>query len=182
MKKLLLFTALVFGALVSNASYLYWQVNSADITNSSDKDFTYTSPIYAVFHDANKNGAAVDVKYYDQSSGQVKSAGSNGVLAPSDMVYAIDTSNLTENGGSYSYYIELVNSSGDFVGQQKQVTSTQASTYTDAGNTTTLFNLPTSTAIWHATGFSNAPEPTSAILMLFGAAMLGLKRKNRSQC
>ncbi|MBR4476719.1 MAG: PEP-CTERM sorting domain-containing protein [Kiritimatiellae bacterium] len=44
-------------------------------------------------------------------------------------------------------------------------------------STGTLSGVPTA-QIWHG-GTVSVPEPTSAMLMLFGAAFLGLKRKNR---
>ena len=97
-------------------------------------------------------------------------------------MYAADISN---HDSGYSYYIELVNSNNEVIG--KSITPLTSSSpnyasYVNNGTTTAnLTNIPTvNLNAWHGGSFRAVPEPTSAILMLFGAAMLGLKRKNRS--
>lgn len=178
MKKILLSSAIVLCAIASQASYLVWQVGSgitADADGSSETLSYNNANIYAVDGSGKHN--------------RLTSYLQDGTLAGTDIaapmaapLYA-DIGSYSGNG--YSYYIELSNYSQG--GNNSYVASTVTPvSYTDlAGSVTT--SLPTagslaSISVWHGGSYTAAPEPTSAILMLFGAAMLGLKRKNRSQC
>jgi hypothetical protein len=167
MKKFLLLGCMMLLVSAANASYLYWQIESDDdatatlqTNNGGSGDSAVT--VYAV----------VDDGY------------GNAILAPTEtlvpgVVYAIDST--TVNSG-YSYWVEMSNSSATAT---KYTGSDFASmTYSDAAETTSLADIADGTvpvATWHASSgsMSPAPEPTSAILMLFGVAMLGLKRKQR---
>lgn len=169
MKKVLLLGAVLLAAQFVNASYLYWQVDSSDFEGLKNAGEVTAARIY-------QNGAVVSPVYYNGVSTGDSVAGINTKGA-----YAIDVGDLSTTG-SYSYYIELGNySAGAWSATYGQSASMTADDlYTAGFITTSLEGLSTMVGTWHATGTYSVPEPTSAILMLFGAAMLGLKRKNRS--
>lgn len=178
MKKILLSSAIVLCAIASQASYLVWQVGSditADADGSSEPLSYNNANIYAV----DGSGKHYLLTSYLQDG---TSAGTDIAAPMAAPLYAqIDS----YSGNGYSYYIELSNYSQG--GNNSYVASTVAPvSYTElTGSMTT--SLPTAgslanISVWHGGSYTAAPEPTSAILMLFGAAMLGLKRKNRSQC
>lgn len=182
MKKLFVFALVCAAVQMSNAAYLYWQVNSDDIdkaysdangnwSESWNKSDINAARIY-------KNGEVQEV-YLDESK---VTAGSGYVATslPSEALYSIDIGDLGVS--SYSYFIELGNYTGStFTAFARSGSETVA--YNATGSTSIVSTLSDAGRVsaWHAsTEYSAVPEPTSAILMLFGAAFLGLKRKNRS--
>jgi len=169
MKKLFLTLGVVLAASMSNAAYLYWQLDNSydDATNVEIKDSTgAVIQAYGLGQDADGNPILVEV-------------GSDNMR--NDLVYAIDESSLNE---SYSYYIEVTHSNSSKT-TSARIEYKDLVAYTSGSATTSLSEIGEGEAavpIWHATSggdMTPAPEPTSAILMLFGAAMLGLKRKQR---
>lgn len=173
MKKLLIVLSVSLASVFANASYLYWQVDSSDYVGMDGADQVTGARLVSDPGSVNS--------YYPSSNGTWTQLSGNGVIgAP----YAADIGN---NSDGYSYYIELVNNSGTVIGKSSApLTSSSAdyASYVNNGTTTAnLTNIPTvNLNAWHGGSYRAVPEPTSAILMLFGAAMLGLKRKNRSQC
>lgn len=181
MKKLLIILSVSLASVFANASYLYWQVDSADYVGMAGANEVAGARL------VNGDPGALVTSYYlsynDTTAEAAWTASNeNGSLGT---LYA---ANIGDNTGSlYSYYIELVNSSGDVLGRSATPLvggSDDFATYTSTGTTTSdLTHVPTANfSAWHGSPYRAVPEPTSAILMLFGAAMLGLKRKNRSQC
>ena len=179
MKKLLIVLSVSLASVFANASYLYWQVDSADYVGMDGADQVTGARL------VNGDSGALVTSYYLSYNDTTAEAtwtvsnndGSLGTL------YAADIGSNT--GSEYSYYIELVNSSGDVLGRSETPLvggSNDFATYTNTGTTTSdLISVPTANfSAWHGSPYRAVPEPTSAILMLFGAAMLGLKRKNRS--
>lgn len=154
MKKILIAFAVASLALMSQASYLYWQVQSGDYNTITEPSKVDTAYLYAT-----KDGAA-DVKI-----GALK-------IGNAQEYYAVDVSNY----GSYSFYIELVNyNSGakDVLGYSETVS------YTTMVEKGFILETPlsiTSADVWHGGAYA-APEPTSAVLMLIGLAGLALKRR-----
>ena len=173
MKKILLMAIVGVLAHASNAAYLYWQVSSEDIANASDATRWYNGSVNAAqIYDA--NGNLQDTIYLNGED-----IGSTAVV-PTTTPYAIDIGTVTD-GASYSYYVEL----GNYADSNFTTVARSATTpvqYSSSGYTSITTSLSDMTRVtpWHAGSYSAVPEPTSAILMLFGAAMLGLKRKNRS--
>ena len=176
MKKILLVSIFSLCAMASQASYLVWQVGSgitADADGSSEPLFYNNANIYAV----DGSGEHHLLTSYLQNG---TSAGKDITAPMSAPLYA----DITKYGDGYSYYIELSNyteSDTSFVAGTATPT-TYANLSENSHITTDLpitSNIANVTA-WHGGPYTAAPEPTSAILMLFGAAMLGLKRKNRS--
>lgn len=158
MKKVILFAVVGVMACVANASYLTWQVNSAygnlEKVDAWDKAILY----------------AVQDKTYTQVSSLENETGTAATGFTEEQ--SVDISDF-ETGG-YSFYIELVNSSVPVLAgyNQKQTYASLS-----ASISTTLSEVP-SVTVWHGGSF-NAPEPTSAMLMMLGVAGLALRRKQR---
>lgn len=176
MKKILLMAIVGVLAHASNAAYLYWQVSSDDLSGASAATSWYTG------------GSVNAARIYDASGNWQKTIYLNGESigdtagVPTTTPYAIEIGTVTD-GSSYSYYVELGNyASSIFTAVARSATETIQ--YNASGSTpiTTTLQDVARVAPWHAGSYRAVPEPTSAILMLFGAAMLGLKRKNRSHC
>jgi Na+-transporting NADH:ubiquinone oxidoreductase subunit NqrB len=170
MNKILLALSVLLAATMANASYLYWQVDSSDYTD----DVTGANVWYST------DGGATKTKLttygLDEDTGNIVA-----IANPEpDVLYAIDMSDSTWNE-SYSYYIEVANSTGSVYSDGITGSDLWQSYAAAGGNATSdLGGVATANVVtWHG-GTTVVPEPTSAILMLFGAAFLGLKRKNRS--
>ena len=177
MKKCLTVLYVTFAAIIANASYLYWQVDAVDyagIDGVSGARFVYFD---------NGNYHTVTSYYPDQDgSGNPTMSSTIVGVVNEKAAYAADIGNYDAN--SYSYYIELVNAQNDVVGRTTTglTKNTEGfSSYTSSA--ATVAELPATLATltpWHGSPYTAVPEPTSAMLMLIGAAFLGLKRKNRS--
>ena len=174
MKKLFLTLSVFAVSYMANAAYLYWQLDDTGYEGE-----------YSDVQISNGRGGYVEIygSVWDPDAGDyvIGKIDSNQVQAGT--TYLIDESSI--NTG-YSYYIELVNSeTGDTVNDGAKAISgsdfaSWASSATVSSDLTDLAGGEI--AVWHAStgGMSVIPEPTSAILMMFGMAFLGLKRKNRS--
>lgn len=167
MKKILVLGVIVFAAMVSQASYLYWQVSGSDIsdiTHSSDPNMHVNyATLWAV------NGTdKVDVGWSELS------------LSGGEIMH-IKASDLGENfGDGYSYYVELSNYNG---GNWDNRTVLAEGTHTAYGDLLSAgYIQATLTAVPQAWtgGTYNVPEPTSGLLILLGLASLALKRKSVS--
>lgn len=167
---------IVFGLIAAltvsgaQASYLAWQVGANEFGTSYDN-----ANIYAT------DGVSTHLLgSYWASSDPASDAAETDIATPMQAVAFADLKSYGTS--SYSYYIELSNYSQS--GNEFVAVSSPSVTYTDLMNEGSIIaTLPSGTLaniqVWHPTTYS-VPEPTSALLMLFGAAMLGLKRKNRS--
>jgi len=171
MKKLFVIGAFACAALSANASYLYWQVDTG-----LDK-----VQAWATEQEMNWDKATITID--DGSTHQVTATLANldinetGYLGRTG-VTEIDLSTLTGETSSWSYYIELANSSSE------KVLGFQNGTYADLSGSITaqldIDNIPQA-SVWHGStgGYRATPEPTSAVLMLLGVAGLALRRKQR---
>ena len=176
MKKLLLLALIFALAQASNAAYLYWQVSDTDKSAAQTETVSW--------FEADINAARIYTKASDGDSwSQVASIYLNGeniggtAPIPSQSLYAIDIG----SNDSYSYYVEL----GNYDGSQWYVaakSNAETITYQSSGGTAIVTSLSDMARVspWHAGGYKSVPEPTSGLMMLLGAAMLGLKRKKRS--
>lgn len=185
MKKLILIVGVISAAFAANASYLYWQVSEGAYTESYDSArLIFTDGIINNWgeYSAKVNSGVItaDGEYHAYSPAQEK------VGISSDVAYVANIGSLT-SGSSYSYWIELYNNNTRValsdIGYINSYTGSESTTpfvYADASNLTTSLSEVATAAVWHSGGYRAVPEPTSGLMLLLGAAMLGLKRKNRS--
>lgn len=170
----------------ANASYLYWQVDS-----STASDLTYTGArVFASTDGGAESRVYLNLGYGDYDTGAFQNLGTAVQVPLYDSVVAVvDSSTLGGNPSGYSFYIELINysawesnptassiASGAFVAQSD---SSSAMTYADleAKHYVGADLSPVSMAVWHGGSYTTVPEPTSAMLVLFGLAGLALKRR-----
>ena len=175
MKKAYLFALVLFVGFASNASYLMWQVDP-----SSAEDGGNTAGDFASQYNAARIG------YYETSQAMpgatladMEKAG--GIISYTDEVYpasgamsspaSLDISSL---GDGYTYFIELVN----YDSAPNHVAYGEALSYSDlAAKGYVSTDLPSIPTVWHGGNFNAVPEPTGALMVLFGMAFLGLKRR-----
>ena len=186
MKKVFLTTICMCAAMAANASYLYWQVSSADTSSlgSSEGNWNVARIVVASANDSDItswNSGGKRSGFASESYVTENTILDDGTVAGTLVGVTGDVGSFAANIGSsltgYAYYVELVNSSTGYV-----YARSNAEAYSAISSHITadleVVNVP-SASLWHASGYTVIPEPTSAILMLFGAAFLGLKRKNR---
>lgn len=160
MKKLLS-VLLVLGAIAASAedSYLYWMVGDGAPAYSSAKVKAFEGGDYLTILNAYGDEIGYSITTEQMSDNMASTFGLYAALG-ADPTYS-------------SFVIELYNDSG-FVGQS-EITYSQAL----ANNYITFDNSMVLPAMWAPTTFA-IPEPNSALLMLLGCAVLGLRR--RRQC
>ena len=183
-KRILLMFCVVLAFTATRADYLYWQISDLTVPNAGAGGGTLsgytTATAYATTGDGSFTALTSYVYGYDPDTDTEGIDSSTGSLAkdvPSGYTYAADISAV--NSSDYSFFIELKNGSGNVVGWSNWVNYSDAvsGNYTTTGS---LADVP-SASIWHGGSYSNSvPEPTSGLLMLLGAACLGLRRKARS--
>ena len=191
MKTILFTIAVVAASLGAHAEYLYWQVKSEDLA----PDFTSANGA-RVF--ASTDGGVtrnyLNIGYADYDDG-FQSIGYAVQVPVNDTSLLADCSAYANNT-AYAFYIELINyddtyrdsgtpgvitqtpaynaSGTDFRGQSAEGLSyTQLAEHGFAGTDLSPINM----AVWNGGSYSPVPEPTSAMLVLFGLAGLALRRR-----
>lgn len=180
MKKILLF-AFLAAAATSQAEYLFWQVSDEMIGSDAylkahvDQGDGY---IYkAIMH----YGTVDETTHAWSEGGQIPEA--NGGKGPIGGDGSIDTSynvNLGQlgNASSYSYYIEIVKYESAVSPDWYGVAKSETMKYQDMVNANYIGDIAAPSALVPWTGGSfSAPEPSSAMLVLVGMALVALKRK-----
>jgi len=177
MKKILVMLALAAGVFSAQASYLYWQL-TGDESVPEGVEFTHA----IVWATKGEFGSPTDTKGTALTSGvvlgsEVESVGTivENWDAPGQS-YVIDVSTYSTEG--YSFYIELKNYDSA-TAVYKTVGFLQGDTYanmvTHSYIDTGLSLTPA--AVWHGGTYAATPEPTSAMMILFGLAGLALRRR-----
>ena len=199
MKKIIVLSGLILASAAANASFLLWQVSTEEVSQKytpgtvstwdSARIYAfkgisdYPAPLEA--SSALQNVGFVADNTYTAYSGMEPAQANQTLVGPSSSIsYVADISNF--DGSSYSFFVELWNTStSQRVGYSNIQTVSSGSTpkgyYADTAALTAALGVEglASANVWHASSYGPVPEPTSAMLMLFGAAFLGLKRKNR---
>ena len=178
MKKLIAIVvcALAIGASADD-SYLLWMVgNDATFTDASGASIDKLSYTYAA------------VGVWDETTGETSYLnlyGKNGSnletkFAKVGSEFYATLANYTSSS-TVSFYIELFNDKGAFVGR---TTDGAMLSYANAMAYATTFGIaPPADKAWAPTTFTSQaiPEPSSALLMLLGCAGLALKRKKQAK-
>ena len=204
MKEILLLVLLAGFASATNASYLIWQVNESDYTGTglATSMGWNAAIVYQVeggasqvstwnATDANNkmdpmSGASVVGVNYLVDGARIDTSETLGSVIPAMPEGQSIAAQIVNSGDSsgYAYYIELVNY--DFSGDGKVnrvIARSNAYTYANlTGNITDSLSITTVSGIsaWHGSNFTAVPEPTSGLMVLLGAAALGLRRRKRS--
>ena len=149
MRILIAAAIIALGVIGLRADYLYWTVNSS----------SYDGVDY--------NGA-------------ILWGGTGDNYSMASDIEQIPDSFLTPVTAGYSYYIELVNYNA-VSGGYSSVAKSETLTYTGqaSGFFVTSLDYDIPPIAWSGGRYSGAvPEPSAALLVMFGVALLGLKRRN----
>lgn len=180
MKKVLLF-AFLAAAATSQAEYLYWQVSPTTVEQDDylsehvnlNDGFTYKAIMHwgtvstddGKWHDAGSQVGVIDNK----ADGSIETS------------YQVNLGQL-DDASSYSYYIEIVKyataDSTAWYGVAKGETKSYAQLSGAEGGVSFIGDIasPSVLAPWTGGAYA-APEPSSAMLVLVGMALMALKRK-----
>lgn len=170
MKKFFIIAASVVCANFAQAAYLYWQVDSSDFSELG------VSATYArVVATPTEGGSDVYLQLVSQETGVATGNTMTGInLGPAAV--SLDT---LGSSTAYSFFIELLNYNTNPEGfnvvaksQTMTYAELQAKNFIDVGD---VMQIPAS-QVWHG-GTYSVPEPTSAMLVMFGMGLLALKRK-----
>ena len=175
-----LLTAVI--ASVASADILFWQVNS-DVTIEGDTTKVGSTWNYASLYAVDSTDAIVSsapfTSYTWDSTGDISSGTT---LIGKDAFDPSAYANIGNDYTGYSFYIELINVVGDTETGIARSEKIGASDLSNAIRSTADFNAGWSSI--NAMGsssltFTAIPEPTSGLMLLVGAAILGLRRKRQ---
>ena len=174
MKSIIFSVVAFFSALSLQAGILYWQLDTADLSSDSGAGIASDAYTYAAIRE-----------YSDGPCLQSTFIGNNdetGALSDLVEVDAIAkfASVIGDDYTGKSYFIELYDAAGEATFKSGRILGTDLANSIDAASafssnfaSMNAFSVNSSTG----GGFNAVPEPTSGLLMLIGAAMLGLRRR-----
>lgn len=173
MKKILLMLATGVIAVSAQASYLMWQVDTTDV---GEFDANAVRIAYST------DGTTADgyLTLQQAVGSDLSDIGDYVALDSSKQVPQLYASVDGYTDEKYSFFIELINyNSASEPPTIRTVAVSETETYANltAKGFTSDSMIPTvPTAVWHG-GTYSVPEPTSAMLVMFGVGLLALKRK-----
>ena len=161
MKKLFCVLGVCIASAAANASYLYWQVTSADYTGAT---WDRARLVFAnVNTDNYASGTDMSNVGYIDSDGTYHD-NSFGVSAPKPyggIAYVADIGGITGDS-SYSYWVELYNGSTKValseIGHMNG-SAPSSYVYANTGDLTTTLSDIANVGVWHATSYGPVPEP-----------------------
>jgi hypothetical protein len=195
MKKLIMGLAVAMAATLSQASYLYWQVDTTQLTSNGNGGYTFNGHAVSGFnviattdaaytYGSANNHVLTTWTYGGPAQGYVSTdSNPTSVAAATSGAYAY-LSSYTDS--SYSYYVEIIGydtstSAYSGTGGIGGIGVSEATTYTAANTAgriaTTLKDIGSSPLEAWTGGAYAAPEPTSGLLLLVGGALLALRRR-----
>lgn len=169
MKKLMFF-AIGLAAIAAQADLLYWQVAT---TSSGSGYVTADSPAIEYSYAKLMASADPDValpSYVEGSS--TARATVNAQNFYNDAAAAAEVGSYTTS----TFWIELYNASNELVGKSAAKSYDDLAAYRAAAEFSSTWKAPAGGG-WGGGSYTAVPEPTSGLLMLIGAAMLGLRRR-----
>ena len=179
--------ALVSVAFMTCASdsVLWWMIGSGyeSITGKDDKGNTWNALDLGVtdarlaYEDSSGNRTYLTLYGLDADGVVHELEGPGGVGLPAE--YFADLSGISDMG--CQFVLELGTWDGQWVNTAMETRATYAELLegkhiTDWHDTTPSYGTP-----WTPSNFSVVPEPTSGIMVLFGTAILMLRRKRNGQ-
>ncbi len=154
------------------ANLLYWQIDANPVpfyesvwATSSSVNKTFA---YAQIFDSSNDSTALDLYSLAGGSTAAKAVAATSGTTGTGKVAA------TVGSGS-SFYIVLYDSKNNRIAWTEDISYSSVSSYIEE-TSAAKFNANW-TASLAASSFKFVPEPTSGLLMLVGAALLGLRRK-----
>lgn len=188
MKKITsLFVALTVVA-TAFADVLLWQVPTSPISNASDpggtswngswsyamlKHTSNTDLNYYTAGSIDENNQQ-DTTYYGGEAGDnLTTWGADSSLNGSTITTAYGADGGVRRGGGW--YIALYDNSDNLVGFSQLMLDEQVQRFRATSHN--ISSWETANGPMQGTGWTAAPEPTSGVLLLLGAAVLGLRRR-----
>ncbi len=173
MKKILWSVAVALIAVGARADVLYWQVSSPTTTDGSAislETFKYA----AVYAQNDATGKGVYLSSFRPNNDEAD------VTVPVGAIYGVDFSASADDYTGMTFYIELYSADSMY----KSSTGKSYSDLKAAGHIADFTNDFEKMNAWSGGTFvassSNVPEPTSGMLLLVGAALLGLRRRKQA--
>ena len=124
MKKLLIICFVSVFSGVVNASYMYWQIDPADVTSSGISGGAYAKIVASESSTYSETGTVAlnsQYTYFDAESGLMQSSTPSGQTAAEYWSYDNYADLSTAYGDSYTYFVEIYNSSNQLVGHSEGV-------------------------------------------------------------
>lgn len=177
MKKLLVVLGFALSLMSVNAGTLYWQIESSDSDVFAGLADTVAYAEIAVY-DAGGNRVMGSAEPVSLETLDGAGARSGDTLIGAGSSVALDLSGY--DSATYSFGVELLNASGDVIGN-----SVNTFNYNDLLSSgyvsTTGLELPAGAGFTAAgaNGGYAVPEPTSGLLLLMGGALLALRRRRQ---
>lgn len=160
------FLTFVFFAFISSLSFgdlLIWEVNSAAVSDAQISEWSYASLYYVDGNTSTKLDNLVGAYNWT-----IQDVGAN--IFSSALVAA----QLDSDASGWSFYIELYNSANATVGRSQTMDIDSLSNYIrESVNMSNLADIQR----WSGGTYKAVPEPTSALLLALGTALMALRRK-----
>lgn len=164
MKNKFLITAFSAAAsLFSFGGLLFWEVDTAAVSDAGIENWSYASLYYV---DGNKSTKLENlVGGYD---------GTASMLSADIFSSALVAAQLGDAASSWSFYVELYNSANTAVRKSQTMSYSDLRDY--IAQSIDMSNLA-DIKRWSGGTYTAVPEPTSALLLALGTALMALRRK-----
>ena len=179
--KFLALAAVGLIGLTASADVLYWQVGDDAKTSGYAEAYLMardgSGNLYYASENTSSGGAALGAVGEAAPSVFANGGSAAATLDATKFLSWDDDTTTPASLSALSFYVELYNSSGDWLGRTTDVA------YADLGNAVSSGFNPSFSGVNSALGHSGAsftnevPEPTSGLLMLVGLGALALRRK-----
>ncbi len=185
MKKLIMFSACAMLAVVTQAATVGWNLaGAANYANDAYQFFVIgQNGVSSIATITALLDAGTDTSSYAFGSGTVSSTGT-GMVLPGSSGKSLDAGTYTSffvvfdsaspTSGSANYVVV-----DGLANQTKTIGASTANVTFASGNAASIINNANN---WHSFGPASSgdgPEPTSGLLLLIGAGILGLRRKQK---